>query len=307
MNPFQTHIPLYFPILPAIALLLFSACTYDTLTPSPPRPVEKKGILFLGHIYDTPSTIDPRIEQLKLQQYEQIWLGGDVCSETTKEFSTIQYLDSIFDLSDPNTHWAVGNHDIRNGNEEWITDATGRDLFYTHTTDGMTLLVLNTNVNRTECDQIEAQYDLMQQVLDTISESSHLFVLMHHVVWGDVDQNMNAIRAANAGSSWMRFRCTGATQFQRSVYPMLKEVQARGVQVMVISGDGGQKNDKTYEYLTEDGIWFLISGINNVNISDPIERAKLPPDRILYLEIDPVSRRLRWEFPDLDLLVEEHR
>ncbi|MEM7369183.1 MAG: metallophosphoesterase [Bacteroidota bacterium] len=284
--------------------MILSSCRYDTLAPEA-VVIEKKGILFLGHPYDTPTTVDPRIELLDLTQYEQIWLGGDICSETTKALSTVQYIDTLFDVSSPNTHWAVGNHDIRNGNLEWITDATQRKLFYSHSSNGMTILVLNSNLDRTECEEKEAQFQFIQQLTDTISESSHLFLLMHHIVWGKVEDGMDAISTANAGSSWMQFRCNNSSKFEQIIYPLLQQVQARGVQVMVISGDGGQKKSKTYEYLTDDGIWFLISGINNVNIEDPVERAKLPPDRVLYLELDPESRRLRWEFPDLDLLVEE--
>ena len=84
--------------------------------------------IYLGHINEKHNAVDRRIEQADLSKYDQIWLGGDLCSETTREESTLDYVDSLFNLSSKNTHWSVGNHDVRNGNTEWITARTGRDL-----------------------------------------------------------------------------------------------------------------------------------------------------------------------------------
>ncbi|MEZ4827576.1 MAG: hypothetical protein R3C61_15030 [Bacteroidia bacterium] len=50
-----------------------------------------------------------------------------MCSETTEEFSTLKYLNRHFRLSDP-APWAVGNHDVRNGNTEWITGLRARSF-----------------------------------------------------------------------------------------------------------------------------------------------------------------------------------
>ena len=81
--------------------------------------------IFIGHCYQ-PNTagdkVDYRLENFDFTDYEGIWLGGDVCSEALINYGTVQYIDSIFDLGNPETHWAMGNHDARNGNWEYISD-----------------------------------------------------------------------------------------------------------------------------------------------------------------------------------------
>ena len=129
----------HFPFALFILLFLFISCDKDDdiAVPEPCNTI--CDYLYLGHIYEKQNTIDQRIENTDLSKYSQIWLGGDVCSETTKEEATLNYVDSLFDLASKNTHWSVGNHDVRNGNTDWITSRTGRDLFYTEYKDGCLL------------------------------------------------------------------------------------------------------------------------------------------------------------------------
>jgi hypothetical protein len=294
-------------ILFTIIGLFLSACEpQDPVVPDPPTPPkEKKGILFLGHTYRgrNREKVDERIELLKRECYEYTWLGGDICAETTEKQSTVDYLDSLFNLSSPNTLWAYGNHDLRNGNHDWLREATGRELHYVQNYPGMTVLVTNTNYKRnSECDQWLDQFDMIKNVCDTISQATHLFLLSHHVTWSDVEPDMNADSAGNANAAWLPYKCAHLTQFRYVVYPLLQQVQARGVQVVVIAGDAGQK-DKAYQHQTDDGIWFLASGINNSTEADPIKRAQLPKDRILYLDYEAESGFLEWSFQDLDSLL----
>ena len=131
---------------------------------------------------------------MKFENFDQIWLGGDICSETTKKKGTVTYLDQLFDLSSNNTHWAIGNHDFRNGNLNYITDATKRPLYYAQYQDGITLLVLNLFMEHRfyidSCEYKQKQYEYVTEVLDTIQKSSHLVLLMHSVIWSDVDQEI---------------------------------------------------------------------------------------------------------------------
>ena len=49
--------------------------------------------LFLGHIYQfytAGDKVDERIEQMDLSGYDGIWLGGDVCSESLINYSTLE-------------------------------------------------------------------------------------------------------------------------------------------------------------------------------------------------------------------------
>ena len=121
MTPFEI-MKVYWIIFLALLSLIVSC--------SSPLP-EEKTYLFLGHPYDWKDgyRIDPRLEQLDLQTYDQIWLGGDVCSRTTEKESTLEYLDSLFDLGSDRLHWTLGNHDVMFEQEHFITNRTGKNDF----------------------------------------------------------------------------------------------------------------------------------------------------------------------------------
>ncbi len=298
-------------LIPFLFLLILglSSCRdpqYIVVRPDPIPPdtlvQEKKGIIFIGHCYYRPDRIAPRLEPIDYSRFSQVWLGGDLCSETTKKQSTITYLDSLFDLGASTTHWAVGNHDVRNGNVEWITEATGRETYYTHHEKGLTLFVMNTRLHKTECEELEAQYALFKQVCDTISESSHLILLMHNVIWSQVEPSLNPVWPSANGTfaSW-RSRCEDSltSQFHRVWYPELVQVQQRGIQVLCITGDFGQKAT-AYEYESTDGVWFLGNGLNKGIIPNHRD----PNDMVIFFKHDPETRSLIWQFVKVDLLGE---
>ena len=159
-------------------------------------PIEQKSeYLFLGHTYFKSNRIDPRLETIDYRGYKGIWLGGDLCAETTRERATLDYLDDIFDLNNENTHWAVGNHDVRNGNLDWIRTATGRDLFHAQTKDGITIATFDTNVGHVNgrdatCEERTEQANFLLNLIDTLQTSSHLVLLTHWVVWGEVEPDI---------------------------------------------------------------------------------------------------------------------
>ncbi|MFT7545150.1 MAG: hypothetical protein ACI8YO_001935 [Gammaproteobacteria bacterium] len=120
----------------------------------------------------------------------QIWLGGDICSETSREQSTMYYLENLFCVSSDTTHFALGNYDMRNGNLHYITDVTQRPTCYTSTFNGITLMVLNTNFGHMgvyDTIQMKMQFEMIENVCDSIENSSHLIILSHHVFWGLVE------------------------------------------------------------------------------------------------------------------------
>ncbi|MDW3648318.1 MAG: hypothetical protein R8P61_14710 [Bacteroidia bacterium] len=268
-------------------------------------PQPKKGILFMGHTYSWhrgDNKVDQRLEHLDLSGYEQLWLGGDMCSETTKEKATLTYLDRLFSLGEHTTLWALGNHDYRNGNMDWLREKTGRPLHYLADFGGMKVLVTHTSYKETECEAKENQFRMIQRTCDTLRNASHLILMSHMLTWTDTEIEMDAKETANADKAWWPYTCEARTQFQRKIYPLLQAVQERGIQVVVISGDLGIKA-KSYQYQSKDGIWFLASGINNSVEKDPIKRAQLPKDRLLYLEYDPIDSSLVWDFPILNELL----
>jgi len=286
-----------------IAFLIVS-CTKDEPDEIVPIPKNiNNSYIFMGHTYASNITIDERLESFDFTPYEQIWLGGDVCAETTKDFNTLIYLDGIFDLGNANTHWTLGNHDIRNGNIDWIVYVTKKKTFHVQYFNNITLLVLNTNLSYggiIDCENINAQFKLINEVCDTIQKSSHLIVLTHNVVWADIDDNMMVEEYANTVNSSTLFRCSPDQNFKESVFPLFENVMRKEIQVIFIAGDFGQ-NATSYEFITEIGMVFLGSGI----ASDVPYNEQFPtwglPDKVLVLDHDTLNRDISWQFLDLDL------
>lgn len=286
-----------------VALTLCSACQGDA----------EKHYIFLGHPYDwhNGARVDPRLERLDYSHFDQIWLGGDVCSRTTEQPQTLVYLDSLFNLDAPGTHWALGNHDVMFGHPERLSQATGRPSFYSAWVDGMVVLVLNTNLfwpypsrpAQENCEEKEAQLDLIQQITDTIQQASHLVILHHYGLFTELKPAKDA-DAFNLNPAILQATCDSASFVTPWLYPRLARVQNRGVQVVLIGGDFGMRA-KTYAAKTAEGIWLLGSGINN-----SVDRRYAPDyvtnfdaDKVLILHHLPKQRSLSWSFADLDSLV----
>ncbi len=284
-----------------LIIIVCSGCGDDPIDQS----IEDTGLrnyIFLGHIYKNPTSIDDRLVSIDYDQYDQVWLGGDVCSETTSDLSTIQYLDDIFDLSSQRTLWTLGNHDIRNGNLDYITNATGRETFYTSHLDNITFLVLNTTLGHSgtyDTLEVKQQLDLIATVCDTIEQSTHLVVLSHHVVWKDADPSQNIYAISNGGGPGVLFDIAPDKTYDDVIYPMFVSVQERGIQVIHIAGDLGQKV-ATYEHTTLDGIQLLGSGIS----SNTEYHSQFPthgiPDSILTLQHDINVGLIEWKFEELN-------
>ena len=125
-------------LISLLFLLSLSSCDNEIVEPY--HPYFEGGILFLGHTYQTNSTVDERVERLLLQNYEHIWLGGDVCAATTRDLSTLIYLDSLFNFRKPGNFWAIGNHDVNTTDNDhlFIEAATGRNEYYAEYMKGIT-------------------------------------------------------------------------------------------------------------------------------------------------------------------------
>ena len=232
----------------AFMLLLFAGCSNpeSAREKEAEAPGEARTYLFLSHTFQygtRGNEVDHRLRRLDLSRYDELWLGGDLCSETTLEKSTLDKLDSLFDLSSENTHWTVGNHDLRNGHPQWIAEKTGRPSYYAHTAHGITRLVLNTCLLNPQLPQhpgdsleAERQWELITAVTDTLRHSSHLVLLMHHMTFGAVDWEMNSAGAANSDQKDYSFRkdpgsqvsAEGAVQFKYGAPRPLPTVSIHG-------------------------------------------------------------------------------
>lgn len=252
--------------------------------------------LFAGHCYQggTAGTkVDYRLEQLDLSPYEGVWLGGDVCSEAMLNYSTIQYIDSLFDIGNPETHWALGNHDARNGNWEWYEEFTGRKTYYAYNSHDITRIVLNTNLVPTNCQFINDQFEIISSVCDTIQQSKYLILLMHHCLWRDVPNLPPPGGYAHGDLRYWNANCDSVNaNFADVIYPKLVEVKLRGIEVICILGDMGASKKK-FQMDSEDGVHFLGCGLYKNH----------PDDLVLIFNYNTISQKLDYEFHNLDSLL----
>lgn len=278
--------------------------------------VNLKTYLFLGHPYDwrSENRIDTRIEALALDTFDGIWLGGDVCARSSKADETLIYLDSLFDLDGDNTHWALGNHDIMEGDQKQILNYTKRPEFYVDWQDDLCLLVLNTNYfwhhewtgPQENCDRRADQLRFIENVCDTLSlAASHLIVLHHHGLFNDkkTSTSGDTLLLNNINPMRIQTHCDPLSDFSAEFYDRFAAVQSRGIQVVLVSGDVGMVS-KGYDIETPAGIRLLGSGINNSLDKDyvPDYVTNLNPDTILIFEHYPAKRQLNWLFLPLDSL-----
>lgn len=259
--------------------------------------------IFLGHTYEyntDGSKVDERIKNLDIREYDGVWLGGDVCSESLMYYSTLEYIDSIFNLRSPHTHWAPGNHDTRNGNWIWLEELTGKKTYNTSHYKGITYLILNTNLTPFDCEQLDDQYRMIMNVCDTIKKSSHLIMIMHHGVWHNVPGLPWPSTYAQSNLIYYNFNCRSAeSTFSKEIYPLLVEVRKRDVEVICIMGDmGSKKIDKE----SDDGIHFLGAGLYRSRFTDREVRERSPKDWAVIFRHVPETGWLDWEFTDFDEL-----
>jgi predicted phosphodiesterase len=269
--------------------------------------LEKEHFLFLGHTYHWYSNnkIDKRVQNLNLKTYDVLLLGGDLCSESSRSDTSLQHINAIFDVSNPDVLWAVGNHDLENGSLAKIEKLTGRKSFYAYYRNGITFLVLNTNIDKTEKSsawknkEYRNQRNLIHAVCDSIQKSSHLIVIGHNILWKDMDSREGKIVNLSKPSA---LSGDSSKPFVHEIYPLLKQVKKKGVEVVWLAGDIG-KWTKSYSFRTDDGIQFLASGINNSMLALHPERYPNPHrDKLLLITHSIKNRSLKWEFVDLNFL-----
>ncbi len=292
------------------ALFLLFSCE-----PPVKSTLTEKNYLFLGHTYDwlAENRIDPRLEFVDYSNFSGVWLGGDICARTTKDSLTLNYLDDLFQLKNENTHWAWGNHDLMEGDANLLRGATGRESYYTHYDDGLLLLVLNTNLYwhhpwnppMEDCEAKTEHFNWLRGVLDTVQVASHLVVLHHHGLLNELKkQAEETVTLGNVDAIPVRPLCDSILSFTDEIHPQLIQLEERGIEVVLVSGDVGMRS-KGYEFTTTEGITILGSGVNNSLDMEFIPEyvTNLEPDSVLTLQYTPHDRQLSWSFVRLNELV----
>jgi len=267
----------------------------------------KREYVFLSHIYQNETQVDNRIVSIDLSCYDQIWLGGDICANTTQDSETMEYIDDLFDLRSPTTHWALGNHDSAHGNLDRITGRTYRPTHYAAHFDGITFLVLNTNLplgHSLDSLDLNDQFEMIVEVCDSIVQSSHLVLMSHHCLWAEIDGCQDAGTAANTDGSGYPLRFEPSMTYAKGIYPKLIEVENKGVEVIHLAGDFGQNHGR-YQRITDDGVQFIGSGITANTMYNETFPSAGQSDSILVFHHNVATRSLTWSSQVLSNLIDD--
>jgi hypothetical protein len=222
-------------------------------------------------------SVNPSIAKIDFSKYAVKMLGGDITYSTSKNAATLDYVDNLFDLSNPNTLWSFGNHDVESGNRDLIKTYTGRDSYYAYNRNKVTFMVLDCELNAESFSRTFIKNDQLQMVknvCDSISDSRFLILLHSRLIWMINNPDLkNRLTDSIAASS----RSMDTTNFYSDIYPLLQKVKAKGIQILVFGGDKAKVN---IVYSPEDSMTFYTArmandfpdSLNNVIVMDYIEQ-----------------------------------
>lgn len=246
---------------------------------------ELKEYLFIGHPRDGRAGIEnviPSVANLDLAPYDMLLLGGDLCMHSSGYPATLANLDGLFKLGAPTTHWALGNHDKQN--MQLVSQTTGRNSFYAYYRNGITLLVLNTELS--DGNILDEQLNLLQSVCDSIRVSSHLIVLQHRINWLMGSVQMDTLRSYVAGSS----RTLDKTNFYTELLPVFEKVAQKGIEVLILAGD---RTNMDMEHVLVPQVTAIGCGIPDGPEFD---------HHVVLLSHKLTERQLTWRFVSVDSL-----
>jgi hypothetical protein len=272
-------------VFAALTACVLSACSASDPAVDCATEEASNSYLFIGHTrvwVPQAQYIDSVSGLIDYASFDMVLLGGDVVYDSSKDDIVLQYLDSIYGLSEPTTLWALGNHD--NTDIPLLSQYTKRPAFYASHRDGITFLVTYTNDEESSFGA--AQMNLIASVCDTISASSHLILLEHKLTFMTGNPEMEAmVDSVPNGLLGPAEHEMQPNNFYSEVVPELRKAQDKGVQVLCIAGDIGLRATE-YEQKTTDGIIYLASGISNGDRNG----------KVLVFNHCPKSRKLEWEF-----------
>jgi hypothetical protein len=283
-----SKLPSHFLIL-ILASFAFSSCSKEELIEKKNHPTTYD-YLHLSHTRTNSNPLmDSIAEQIDFSKFKMLWLGGDLANLTSLDNATMDHADSIYNLSHPNTLWALGNHDYSDLNRVQVY--TNRAPYFTYHKNGITFLILDTQDSLSNI--IGAQKILVNSVLDTISESSHLIILHHKLIWMYDNPSLEPI-IPSVANGWLGncFYCINPNNFYPEIYPKLITVKQRGIEVLCIGGDIGFQASE-FEHITPEGIHFMASGIS----------AGSDSNKALIFHHSPSLKTLTWNYKLIEELL----
>ena len=255
-----------------------------------PPVFSEKQFLHIAHTRTGANPLmDQLVEEIDFSVYDMLWLGGDLALSTSANDTTMMHVDSVFNLGDETTLWALGNHDY--ADLERVRNFTQRKPYYASHHSNITFMVLDTQDSLSNI--IGDQLDLFRRVTDTIQESSHLVLLHHKLFWMYGDSYLQSlISSVTNGGFGDCFYCINPNNFYTDLYPALLDVEERGIEVICIAGDIGFRRSE-FEYTSPEGIQFLASGIE----------AGKTNNKALMFRYDSIQGTLKWEYLPLTQLL----
>ena len=273
---------------------LFALFIYLILTPACQAPAslaeeEIHSYMYLSHTRHKDTEVNeiaPEILRLPLQGYDLLLLGGDLMANSTEDSQAVQYLNSVFGLSDSTTLLSVGNHDVEN--PALLTTVTGRPFHYIHQQDGIAFVVWDTQADSCNISgQQKAEFFNLTQNLEGVEQ---VVILHHKLIWmpDHPELGRQVGKVSNIGICDQPY-CLMSNNFYEDLYPELVKIQAQGIPVILIAGDLGIYK-KTFSYQTPEGIWFLACGIQHDDLDNSV----------LLFNKNMRSGELQWSFIRLD-------
>jgi hypothetical protein len=148
---------------------------------------------------------------------------------------------------------------------------------------------------------------MLINIADTIEDASHLVILHHHALLSNslTNDSLNINTIFNLSHPDNKISCKEPGTFEEVYFPIINRIQRKGIQVILVAGDLGQRA-KEFEYRSEEGIYFLGSGINNSAIPFGLPKyvTNTNPDKLLIFNHDISKKELSWEFVELNKLIE---
>lgn len=266
-----------------ILVMAFTSIAISSCKNKPKFKLRSKKYLHISHTKsDSIEFINANATTIDYSKYDLLMLGGDMGYSSSENAPSLNRLDAVFDLDNPNTLWALGNHDY--ANLSLLTDYTQRPTYYAYAKNGITFVVLDSQDSL--CYITGDQFVFLNEVLDTIENSSHLVLLHHKLIWMPNNETLSPqIASVSNGPLGDCHYCLNPNNFYADIYPRLVNIQNNGTKVLCIGGDLGF-NSTTFSYQTPDGIEFLGSGISAEN----------EENHAILFHHDVKNQVMTWEF-----------
>jgi len=219
----------------------------------------KKYAVFSHTRLDDNSGLNKSIGNVTFSDFDVLMLGGDMANLSSLNDVILNVLDSVFDISNSKTLWALGNHDYTN--VDLLKSYTKKETYYSYAQDNTLFLVLDTQLDSSRIRGEQLKF--FESITDTMRCYKNLIILSHKLIWMRGDPTLEPqIDSVSNGHLGDCSYCIQSNNYYTDIYPKLLSLKKANMNVYCVAGDVGFKVPK-YEYETMDGIVFLATGMNS--------------------------------------------